>query len=274
MDDRKLLVRMSVVSAILFAFYLGLVRLGLAVGLGLPTVVGGLVAFVAVQYYVGTRGVLRQVDAVDLPREEFRALHEEYERASEEMGFDEAPRLMVAHMGVPNAFAVGRKGNGTVVVSAELLALLDFDEAAAVLGHELAHLKNRDSVVMVIGESLSTVVGLVVMLAFSVSDHVLLDLVAFVLGVVAKLVVSLFVLALSRYREYAADRDAADAMGTGDPLSRALERIEASSSGGGATVEANVSALCITAVDDGLLASLFRTHPPVEKRVEQLRSRQ
>jgi heat shock protein HtpX len=78
------------------------------------------------------------------------------------------------------------------------------------------------------------------------------------------------VLALSRYREYAADRDAAAAMDTGDPLARALRKIESNTDPEQAQAPDNVSALCINDYDDGLLATVLSTHPPVEKRVERL----
>ena len=262
---------MSVVGSILFGFYLAMVWVGLRMGLGLPFVVGGLVVFVWIQYVIGTRGVLRQVGAVDLPRDDFRAFHEEFDRAAEGMGFEEPPRLMVTSMGVPNAFAVGRKNKGVVVVSIELLELLDFDEATAVAAHELAHLDNRDSILMVVGESISTIIGLVVFLLVSVSDSFVVSVAGWILGVASKALVMLFVLALSRYREFAADRDAARAMGSGDPLARALSKIHLASEGSEASVPGNVSALCILGGDDGLLARLFSTHPSTERRIERLR---
>jgi len=273
MNDRSLLIRMSVVSSLVLAFYLALAYAGLRFGVGLPWVVAGLVLVVVVQYQLGTRGVVRQVGAVPLPEDDFAGFLDVYEDAAAEMGFSEPPDLLVAEMGVPNAFAVGRKGNGTVVVSGTLLHLLDFDEAAAVVAHELAHLKNRDSILMVVGESVSTIVGLTVFVVASASDSLLLDLLAIVLGAVTKFAVLLVVLALSRYREYAADRDAAAAMDTGAPLARALEKIDRHADPGRATVESNVSALCIQGFDEGVLATLLSTHPPVERRVERLRAR-
>lgn len=272
MNDRQLLVRMSITSTVIFAFYLALVYVALQIGLGLPVIVGGLVAFVAIQYVVGTRGVLRQVGARKLPRDKFGAFYEEYEATAEEMGFEDPPRLMIAPMGVPNAFAVGRKGNGIVVVSATLVDALDFDEAVAVTAHELAHLKNRDAILMVVGESISTIIGLFVMLVFAVSDNVVVTAVGWILGVFAKASVMVFVLALSRYREHVADRDAASVLGSGDPLARALRKIDTVASGSDTTLQTNVSALCIYSGDRGLLDVLFSTHPSVDERVERLES--
>lgn len=270
MNDRSLLLRMSFVGTVIFSFYLALAYAGLQLGLGLPWIVAGLVVVVIVQYLLGTRGIVRQAGAVSMPEEEFAGFLDVYEDAARSMGFAEPPELMIAEMGVPNAFGVGRKGNGTIVVSTELIHLLDFDEAAAVVAHELAHLKNRDSVLMVIGESVSTIVGLTVFVVASASDSFVLDLVAILLGAITKFVVMLFVLALSRYREYAADRDAAAAMDAGEPLAQALAKIDGHTDSERATVPASVSALCINSFDRGVLAALVSTHPPVEKRVERL----
>jgi heat shock protein HtpX len=270
MDDRSLLLRMSFVSTVILGFYVVLAYGAMQFGVGLPVVAAGLVLVVFVQYQLGTRAVLWQLDAVPLPEDDFAGFLDVYEDAATKMGFDEPPDLLVAEMGVPNAFAVGRKGNGTIVVSGSLLHLLDFDEAAAVVAHELAHLNNRDAVLMVVGESVSTIVGLVTFAALAASDSLVLDVLASVVGALTKFFVMLFVLALSRYREYAADRDAAAAMDTGAPLARALRKIDAATDPERAAAPANVSALCINDYDDGVLATLLSTHPPVEQRVERL----
>lgn len=273
MNDRGLVVRMAVVSTILFGFYLLLAWIGLSLGLGLPVIAGGLVVFIGIQYAVGKWSVVQQVGAKPLPEDEFAAFHEAFAELSDEMGFAAPPKLMIADLGAPNAFAVGRKGSGVVVVSPELIELLDFDEATGVVAHELAHLKNRDSVTMVVGESISSIVGWGVFLIAAISDSFVLNVIAWLLGTVTRLIVMVFVLALSRYREFAADRDAARALGTGGPLARALRKID------GHMEEhppdqtaAHVSALCISSQDRGLLATLLSTHPPTEKRVERLES--
>ncbi|WP_181685966.1 M48 family metalloprotease [Halorhabdus salina] len=274
MNDRGLVVRMAFVSTVLFGFYLLLAWIGLSAGLGLPVIIAGLGVFIGIQYVVGKWSVLYQVGAKPLPRDEFAAFHAEYERISEEMGFDEPPRLLVAEMDAPNAFAVGRKGNGTVVVSPALLELLDFDEAIGVVAHELAHLKNRDSVIMVVGESISSIVGWGVFLLGALSDSLIVSIFAWILGTIAKLFVMIFVLALSRYREFAADRDAARTTGEAQPLAEALRKIDthiAEHPPENATA-AHVSALCIAPQDRGLLATLFSTHPSTDRRVEQLES--
>ena len=185
----------------------------------------------------------------------------------------EKPRLMIARMGVPNAFAVGRKGNGTVVVSEELLQRLEPDEVEGVLAHELAHIRNRDVVMMVLGQGVASIVAIVAQWAVLLTgDNDIADFfLAIVVGQITQMLVMLFVFAISRYREYVADGDAASEIGSGEPLASALEKIQRGSERARESgVDAQVNALCIFGEERGL-ARLFATHPPVEKRIERLR---
>ncbi len=122
---------------------------------------------------------------------------------------------------------------------------------------------------------------------------------AVVVGNIVQFVVMIFVLAISRYREYVADADARDVIGQGEPLARALEKIhqgnqQAQQSAGraqrgrgsanrrgrgrgrqrsrNANVDQQVSALCISSSDRGFLQQIVSTHPPMEKRIQRLRS--
>jgi len=273
MRHTGLKLRMVVVGTILFGFYALLAGAALTIfGKGvLPLVVLGTIAFVGFQYVVGRKLALWSVGAEDMPEDRFGSVHRSVERLSEDMGIDK-PRLMVADMGAPNAFAIGRKGNGVVVVSTELLSLLTHEELEGVLAHELAHIRNRDVVLMVLGQSIAAMVGIAVQWTIILAGDN--DIADFVLGMIAgtlsQLLVMLFVLAISRYREYVADSDAAAEVG-GEPLASALEKL-GSRSGGDAGVSDNVSALCISGGSRGLLAGLFATHPPMEKRIERLRA--
>jgi heat shock protein HtpX len=266
--------RMAVVGSILFAFYAvaAVVVMGVF-GWPLWLVLAGSVAFVGVQYKVGKWAALRSVGAEELPEDRAPEIHRQVEALASEMGI-EKPRLLVARMGVPNAFAVGRKGAGTVVVSEELLRLLDPDEIEGVLAHELAHIRNRDVVMMVLGQGVASIVAIVAQWAVLLTgDNDIADFfLAIVVGQITQLLVMVFVFAISRYREYVADADAADAIGGGDPLARALEKISRGSERAReSAVDEQVNALCIFGEGRGL-ARLFSTHPPVEERVERLRS--
>jgi len=279
-----LTLRMAVVGAILAGFYLVAVAAAMVVfGTGiLPVALVGSVLLVGVQYKVGKWTALRSVGAEDMPEDRYAAIHRLVERHADERGIPE-PELKIARMGVPNAFAVGRKGAGVVVVSEELIQLLDRDELEGVLAHEIAHIANRDVVTMQLGQGIASIVAIVAQWAVLLTgDNDIADFVlAVVVGSLVQFVVMIFVLAISRYREYVADADARGAIGSGEPLARALEKI---SEGGrsGATgarrdrresnVDAQVSALCIANTDPSTLQRLVSTHPPTEKRIERLRA--
>jgi heat shock protein HtpX len=265
--------RMAVVGSVLFGFYAvaAVVAMG-TFGISLPLVLAGSVAFVGVQYKLGKWMALRSVGAKDLSEDRAPDLHRRVEELSRDMGI-EKPRLMVARMGVPNAFAVGRKGAGTVVVSEELLNLLDPDELEGVLAHELAHVANRDVVMMVLGQGVASIVAIAAQWAVLLTgDNDIADFfLAIVVGQITQMLVMVFVFAISRYREYVADSDAADAIGGGEPLARALEKIsQGNERARDSAVDEQVNALCIFGDGTGL-ARLFATHPPMEKRVARLR---
>ena len=266
--------RMAVVGSLLFAFYAVAAVVVMAMfGTDVwPLVIVGSIAFVGVQYKLGKWMALRSVGAEDLPEDRYQEIHHRVESLSRDMGIDK-PQLMIAEMGVPNAFAVGRKGAGTVVVSRELLRALQPDEVEGVLAHELAHIRNRDVVMMVLGQGIASIVAIVAQWAVLLTgDNDLADFfLAIVVGQITQMLVMVFVFTISRYREYVADRDAADEIGSGEPLARALEKISRSAEGRDTELDDQVNALCIFGDGSGL-ARLFATHPPVEKRIARLRS--
>ena len=278
MKHPGLKLRMAVVGSILFGFY-ALVAGLLYVAFGgtmtvLAAVLAGSVLLIGAQYKIGKWGALRSVGAQDMPEDDprFREIHRTVEQLSDEMGIDK-PRLMVADMGVPNAFAVGRKGAGVVVVSSQLIQLLDKDELDGVIAHELAHIKNRDVVMMVIGQGIATIVGLVAQFAviFAGDNDIADFFLGIIVGNIVQFLVMLFVLAISRYREYVADSDAAGAIGQGDPLARALEKIS-NTDHSRSKVSEEASALCIFGESKSFLSKIVSTHPPTEKRIQKLRA--
>ncbi len=268
-------IRMAIVSTILFAFF-SLAALVAVVSFGWPLWLVGIltIAFIGVQYILGTKLALRSVGAEDMSEEKYSQIHRTVESLSRDMGIKK-PRLMVASMGTPNAFATGRKGKGTVVVSTELIQVLDRQELNGVIAHELAHIRNRDVVTMTVAQSVAAIVGIaaqwIVLLTGerSIANFVL----AFVVGIVTQMLVMVFVMAISRYREYVADSDAADAIGSGEPLARALEKIQRSAEGTDVEMDDSVAALCIFGTGDGL-KKLLSTHPSTEERIARLRDYQ
>ncbi|MBX0296143.1 M48 family metalloprotease [Halomicroarcula sp. F27] len=288
-------VRMAVVGALLAAFYLVAVAAAMVVfGQGiLPIAIVGSLLLVGIQYKIGKWAALRSVGAEDLPENQYSQIHQFVEQVCRDKNL-EKPSLKIADMGVPNAFAVGRRGNGTVVISRELIQLLDRDELEGVIAHELAHIDNRDVVTMQLGQGIASIVAIVAQYAvLFTGDNDLADFfLAIVVGNVVQFVVMIFVLAISRYREYVADADAKGVIGRGEPLARALEKIQQGNQqtrestrtaqrGRGrarndrrrdTNVDQQVSALCISSPDRGFLQRIVSTHPPMEKRIQRLRS--
>ncbi|MFB6110173.1 MAG: M48 family metallopeptidase [Halodesulfurarchaeum sp.] len=282
---------MAVVGAILAGFYLvavaaAMVLFGTDI---LPIAVLGSIALVGVQYKIGKWAALRSVGAEDLPENQYPRIHQFVEQVSREKEMTK-PSLKIASMGVPNAFAVGRRGNGTVVLSRELVQLLDQDELEGVIAHELAHIDNRDVVTMQLGQGIASIVAIAAQYAvlFTGENDLADFFLAIVVGNIVQFVVMLFVLAISRYREYVADADAKAVIGSGDPLARALEKIDRGNQQAQAVqsghrsrrtrgtrdsnLDQQVSALCISNPDRGMLQKLVSTHPPMEKRIQRLRS--
>ncbi|SER59143.1 M48 family metallopeptidase [Natrinema salaciae] len=274
MTDFGLKVRMAVVGSILFAFYMLVGAFGLAMfGFGAwPLVLLGLLVLPVIQYKIGTWSATRRAE--EMPEEgQYQDIHRMTDSLCRDMGIDK-PTLMVMDMGVPNAFATGRKGNGVVVVSTELIRLLQRDELEGVIAHELAHIKNRDVLAMVLGSSIAMMVGWVAYMVYMMGGERNIGsiIVGMVISNIAQMLVMIFVLAISRYREYVADEDARQYIGSGDPLARALEKISTGAQGRESQVDDSVSALCIFNSETGLLQTLFATHPPTEKRIQKLRS--
>jgi len=195
------------------------------------------------------------------------------------------PKVYVIPADSPNAFATGRNPeHASVAVTQGILGLLDDEELAGVLGHELGHVRNRD---ILISSIAATLAGAILFLArmagwaamFGGYDH---DrdrdgggvLGALVLMILAPLAATLIQLAISRSREYAADETGADWTGNPQALARALEKLDAYAQR--RPLEATPSTAHLFIIQPHTrewLSSLFSTHPPIPKRVERLLGR-
>ncbi|WP_135665393.1 M48 family metallopeptidase [Halorhabdus rudnickae] len=295
---------MAVVGALLAGFYLVAVAAAIvAFGQGiLPIAIVGSLLLVGAQYKIGKLAALRSVGAEDLSEQQNPHIHQFVEQVCRKKDLKK-PSLKIANMGVPNAFAVGRRGNGTVVISKELIELLDRDELHGVIAHELAHIDSRDVITMQLGQGIASIVAIVAqyIVLFTGENDFADFFLAVIVGNIVQFIVTLFVLAISRYREYVADADAKGVIGRGEPLARALEKIQqggqqaqastrpvqhgrgsANRRGRGhgqsnrrsrnANIDKQVSALCISSPDRGFLQQIVSTHPPMEKRIQRLRS--
>lgn len=254
-------IRMLLVGSILFGIYaLAMLALMSIYNIGAPVVIILTGGFVVFQYWLSQKLILRGVSAQELPSE--LGWIDDFASGYCRDRNMKKPKIYLAQMGVANAFAFGRKNKGTVVVSKELVNKLEREEVKGVVAHELAHIENRDSLIMLIGQSISTIVGIGVIIAGRRRGLGFIG--ALIAAQFAQFFVSIILLTISRYREYLADESAASYMDSGEPLARALSKISADNKKS-KSMSSEVGALCI--IDPGELLS---THPPVEKRIDRL----
>lgn len=235
-----------------------------------PVAAALLGATVIIQYLVGRRMALTHVNASPMPDPEYPTVHALADDLATEMGITR-PELRVATDMGPNAFAVGRKGAGVIVLSQTLLDILSRDELEAVLAHEFSHLKSRDVPIMVVGQTFAMLLSSIVYWVTSAFDRTVIGAaLAGILTALSNAVVMLIVRWISRTREYVADSDAAHYTGNPEALARALAKIRAVYWRAGIDPDAHIGAFCIFNGSGGLRARLFGTHPPMDKRINRL----
>jgi heat shock protein HtpX len=193
------------------------------------------------------------------------------------------PRLYVSPDPQPNAFATGRNpANAAVCITQGLVQHLEWYEIRGVLAHEMAHIKNRD---ILIG-SVAAAVAMAITFAARMAQFAMIfggrggsdrdrnpigELALIFLAPVAAMVLQM---AISRSREYQADRTAARMIGDGEPLARALEKLDIGTQRIAGIADANQAQMYIANPLAGRrmgFKGLFTTHPPMEQRIARLR---
>jgi heat shock protein HtpX len=287
--DRGLTLRMLVTMFLLGLLYVVFVTAFFVISPkwgGIALIIAGI--FLFAQYFFSDRLTLFAMHAREVTPEEAPELHGVIDRICA-LGDAPKPRVAVADTDVPNAFATGRNQKQSVVcVTTGLLRRLDPVELEGVLAHEMAHVAHRDVAVMTIASFLGVVAGLITRLGlewglwggFSSRDDrdnntglILLAVVA--VSAVAYAISFILTRALSRYRELSADRAAALLTGRPSALASALTKV----SGEIARIPTNDlraaepfnAFFFAPALGRGFsISSLFATHPPLEKRLQQL----
>jgi heat shock protein HtpX len=194
------------------------------------------------------------------------------------------PKVYEINSESPNAFATGRNPqNATVAVTAGIRQLLTREELAAVMAHEMAHVGNRDTLIMTV---VATIAGAISMLAMIAQFSAIFGgfgghgrerggsniIGLLVVAIVMPLVASVVRLAISRSREFQADRTGALTSGTPEALARALEKLEIGSQVTPMKVAEPASHLFIVnPLRGNTMSKLFSTHPPVAERARRLR---
>jgi len=192
------------------------------------------------------------------------------------------PRVYIVPGDAPNAFATGRDERHAVVAVTEgILRILNRDELEGVLAHELTHIKNKD---MLIGSIAATLAGAVMMLASMAKWAAIFGVGGdddegggifglILMAILAPIAAMLIQMAISRSREYLADEGGARISGNPYGLAGALEKLSNASKT--IPMRANPSTahmFIVNPLTAKSFANLFSTHPPIEKRVEKLRS--
>ena len=270
-----------VILGILYVIFLSILHY-LGVGY-IPLAIIAAVMILA-QWYFSDKIVLWSSGAKIISREEYPKLHEIVERLSTNNGLPK-PKVAMVNSNVPNAFATGKSPKTALVaVTTGLLELLDDNELEAVIGHELTHVRSRDVLVLTLASVFSTVAWYLMQFGFyggmqtrnrnSAGSGVIVLLVAVVTWVISFLIIR----AISRYREYSADRGGAIMTGKPDKLATALLKISGKIKVIPPHELKNVQKLnaffIIPALSGSSIANLFSSHPPVEKRVQKLKEMQ
>jgi heat shock protein HtpX len=189
------------------------------------------------------------------------------------------PRVYIVEQPQPNAFAAGRNpDNAAVAATTGLMQMLDREEIAAVMAHELAHVKNRDTLVMTVTATLAGAISMLGNFAFFFGGNrgngQSNALVALIAMIVAPLAAALVQMAISRTREYGADAMGAEISGQPMKLASALAKLQGAAQRiHNPVAEANPAAASLYIVSPGLGGvrdSLFSTHPAAENRIAAL----
>jgi heat shock protein HtpX len=190
------------------------------------------------------------------------------------------PRVYLIDSDQPNAFATGRNPeNAAVAATTGLLDRLSRDEIAGVMAHELGHVRNRDTLIMTVAATIAGAIGLLANFAIFFGgrrDNPLGIIGALAMMILAPLGAMLVQMAISRSREYEADKAGAEISGQPLALASALERIDDMAHAiHNPTAEANPATahiFIINPLSGGGIAGLFSTHPSTEDRVARLRA--
>jgi len=248
-------------------FFLGNWMYGFVIFLAIAVVMN------VVAYFYSDKMVLKSYGAQIVGPDEAPKLYRTVERVALKADVP-MPRVAIIPIDTPNAFATGRNPeNAVVAATGGLLRMLNDEELEGVIAHEMAHVKNRDILIMTVAATIVAAIAIFARIAFwqaifNRNVNVWLLLLVVVTAPMAALLVRA---AISRNQEYRADATGASISGKPWALAKALQRLE---SGVGRypirTGSPATSHLFIVNPFKGGFAGLFSTHPPTDKRVQRL----
>jgi heat shock protein HtpX len=265
---------------LLFILYLVFMTVLLAFGAGYWLIVLLAIGMGLVQYFFSDKLVLWSTGARIIEEDEYPELHRTVEKLCIEADLPK-PRIAIMQSPVPNAFATGRSPKHAVVACTDsIMRLLNKDELEAVLAHELAHVKNRDILTMTMASFIAMIASMIMQSFFFSAIFGGRDreggswIVIWIVSIIVYAASTLLILALSRYREFAADRGSA--LITKNPralisaLGKISGRMEAVPPQYKQKVESANAFFIIPAISGKSFMELLSTHPPLEKRIANL----
>lgn len=285
--DTGLTVRMLLSFSILALLYIVFLSALVYVGLDFISITIVASVMILLQWYFSDKIVLWSSGAKIVTRDQYPQLHDVIERIIARNNLPK-PKIAVINTRMPNAFATGKgKRSSVVAVTTGLLDLLDTEELEGVLAHELTHIRNRDVLVLTLASLFSTVAWYLMQFGFysggmgygygysgrdrnNAGGLAIVVIVAMLTWVISFLVIR----AISRYREFAADRGSAQMTGKPAKLANALMKISGNMhrmpTKDLRQAEGLNAFFIIPAASGSTIVNLFSTHPPVEKRIEKL----
>ena len=238
-----------------------------------------------ITYWFSDSIVLKAYDAQEVDESSAPQLYHLVEKLAANADLP-MPRVYIVNSGAPNAFATGRNpSHAAVAVTTGLMNTLDYEEIGGVLAHELSHVKHRDTLISTVAAAMAGVISTIANIAQwaaifgagrSDDDDNGGFLGLIVTVVIAPIAAALIQMAISRSREYDADKSGGEICGNPNALADALEKIEYYSLHGPMLAHTTTSTahMCIInplAGSKQTFVNLFSTHPPTKERIARLR---
>ncbi|MDD1703043.1 MAG: zinc metalloprotease HtpX [Methanoregula sp.] len=281
--DWGLTARVLLTGFLLFILYLVFmtVLVVLFPSVSIFLIVGLAVVMGLVQYFFSDKLVLWSTGSRIISEDEYPELHRTIEKLCQEAGLPK-PRIAIMQSPVPNAFATGRSPKHAVVACTDsIMRLLTKDELEAVLAHELSHVKNRDILTMTLASFVAMIASMIMQSFFFSAlfggndrENGAAWIVVWIISIIVYALSTLLMLALSRYREFAADRGSALITRNPRALISALKKISGRMDvvppEAKAKVEGANAFFIIPALSGNTIMELFSTHPATEKRIAAL----
>jgi len=284
--DTGLQFRMLLTMFLLGLVYVVFAGVIFAAGGGAVAIVLFAAAMLSIQFFASDKLALRAMGAKEVSPAEAPELHAMIDRLCIQADIPK-PKIAVANTPMPNAFAMGRsQKHATVCATTGILNLLSPAELEGVMAHEITHIVNRDVAIMTMASFFASIAAFIVQFGFffgggfgggysnSDDDDNPSFMVVILVSIIVYVVSFLLMQALSRYREFAADRGAAVITGRPSALSSALLKISGAmertpTQDLRAAGELNAFFIVPAAVKNSIF-NLIATHPPLEKRIEAL----